>query len=365
MAEKAVLVDKLPPVKSHVASTPSPTAPEPVAPKPAKVSSEPIPPAFQLTAGEEKASSKKTASTKVESKKVTLKKAEPEILLADAQKPALEAEARTEEPSTAEITITPFQKATHTSFIFNLAIFGVVGVFFLSRGLNKKLDVRHTPMISYGAFLFALAFVYFYMKGVYTDFLWQETDAPALAIRSLSWMILAPVLFLLIANLLRTGKKEKQRFLMISGLAVLLFGSIGVSCLQDIGQGIRVTFTILSFLASIGACLLLFFAYRDFSDDLNPHVEKGFTIIVGVIAGGWFLYPWLNAASLFFNAPSVFLFLLNLVDLGLMAGVTYGVYESTAKVSEKIAVKPKAPMAPAAAKPKGPKPKAPAPRKAS
>ncbi|WOO42502.1 hypothetical protein [Rubellicoccus peritrichatus] len=374
MAEKAVLVDKLPPVKSNVASTPPPVEPKSVTvepksapiPEPVEIETmsinDPVPPAFQLAAGVDRSSTNK----KAQEKEVVIEKPvkpEPEILLADAQQPPIEGEALTKEPETQEASISGFQNVTYYTFILNLLVFGFVGIFFLSRGLNKKADVRHRPMINYGIFLLVLAFVYYYMKGAFASYLWGEIDSAPLAVRSLSWMILAPVLFLLIANLLRTGKAEQKRFLIISGLAVLLFGSIAISAVHDIGQGIRITFTILSFIASIGACFLLFLAYRDFSEDLNPHVAKGFTIIVGVIAGGWFLYPWLNAASVFFNAPSVFLFLLNFVDLGLMAGVTYGVYESTAKVSENIAVKPKAPVA---MKPQGPKPKAPpAPRKAS
>jgi hypothetical protein len=301
MAEKAVLVDKLPPVKAKQAPVAPARAPEP----------EPV------QAGEYTA-----------------------VLSGDAAT-LNTATAHTEEPAPGDVTITGFDKLTYQTFLLDLVAFGLMGVFFVAQAMRRRATVHFGAMIGFGAFLFVLAASFFLAKMRFADFLWGGSDTYNLLVRGVCWTILAPFLFVMLSRLIHVAKKDLPVYVVMFGMAAGLFFFIALSNFGSMPQGFQLVFALGSFTCSASLIVMLFFTLGSLpEEDVPENLRRGVTIIVLVIACGWFLYPFLNLLSRFLPSSSLYPFLLNLVDLVTVGLIAYGFYQGAGRKAARIVMKP-------------------------
>ncbi len=293
MAEKAVLVDKLPPVRSKA------DAPAPV----------------EAQQGEYKT-----------------------LLSGDTAQPVT---THTEEPAPAEVTITAFDKLTYQSFLLDLIVFGLMGTFFLAQAFRRRAQVHFGGMVGFGVFLYVLAASFFIAKSGYAEFLRGESESYNLLVRGVCWTILAPFLFVMLSRLIHVAKKDLPVYIVMFGMAAGLFFFIALSNFGSMPQGFQLVFALGSFTCSASLIVMLFFTLGSLpEEDVPENLRRGVTIIVLVIACGWFLYPFLNLLSRFLPSSSLYPFLLNLVDLVTVGLIAYGFYQGAGHQAARIVMKP-------------------------
>ena len=299
MAEKAVLVDKLPPVKK-----PAPTpAPEP----PAQVQAQ----------------------------------SDEYVPVLSGDHAATTVTAHEEEPASADVTITSFDKLTYQSFLLDLIVFGLMGTFFLAQAFRRRVQVHFGPMLGFGGFLYVLAASFFLAKMRYADFLWGHADTYNLLVRGVCWTFLAPFLFVMLSRLIHVAKKDLPVYVVMFGMAAGLFLFIALSNIGTLPEGFQFVFALGSFTCSASLIVMLFFTLGSLpEEDVPENLRRGVTTIILVIACGWFLYPFLNMLSRFLPSSSLYPFLLNLVDLVTVSLIAYGFYQGAGRKAARIVMKP-------------------------
>lgn len=286
----------------------------------------------------------------------------------------------------ADITISALQSITYYSFILSMILFGLAGIFFLTKALKEKTVVNFRAMIYFGSFLLVMGLSYFYMKGAYASFLWQEQGPLTLAFRGFAWVVFGPLLLWQVSNLVTFRAREKNYFYILLGIAGLMFALIGFAHVGDSGLIVKAVLSGLALTSSCALVLMLFRLYQRLPDLIPEAILQGFQLVLLTIILGWTFYPLLNLVSIFAPSHNVYLLLFNLVDLITFAGIIIGFYLSASKRKELFLVKPTfapnagggkaaprpskeedsseppadAAPAPAPRKPAGPKPKGPA-----
>lgn len=306
MAEKAVLVDKLPPVQK------AKPAPKPVAPKPVVTEKPAV-----TTASKPAPAPKPSPKVAAESKTATT--------------------AHTAEP---QVTITPFESVTYHSFLVDLVIFALAGTFFVGKAFKSRVAVHFNAMIGFGVFLYVLAASFVISKSRFADFLRGEADTYNLLVRGVIWTILAPALFIMLSQLIHVSKKDRPVYILMFVVAAGLFLFIALSNIAGLAQPVALILALGSFTCSAVLIIMLFFTLGSLPDEVPEHLKKGVTLIVLVIACGWFMYPFLNLLSRFVENSSLYPFLLNIVDLATVMLIAYGFYQGAGKKADRIVMKP-------------------------
>ncbi|GHC03192.1 bacteriorhodopsin [Cerasicoccus arenae] len=319
MAEKSTLVEKLPPL----AKAESPVAAAPTPPPAKPVVKTPIKPVAPVAKTNEKADTKTVAS-----KPVAEKKEEPVA-------------AVTVEETTppAQVTATATEYATYYSFLGDAVIWGCMGLFLFGKAFKDKKKVRFVSMATYGGLLIAIAFMFFIYSKTYASFLRGETGQPTLAMRGFCWAVFAPVLFYILSRVIKVPAQDKKLYLTMFGLGSGIFLFIGLSNLVS-GRLEQLGLSVFPFLFSGSLTLLLFYTLGRGASALQGKLKQGVSVIVFVIIGGWFLYPVINLLSHLTNSITLFSLALNLVDLVLLSGITFGLWESVSTRTDRILFKP-------------------------
>ncbi|MEM8550723.1 MAG: hypothetical protein AAGF10_08025, partial [Verrucomicrobiota bacterium] len=242
MSEKVVLVDKLPPTDSQV---------QPI--EPVSTAVVPLPSGLPNTSGREVS---QLPSVTVEREPVYVV---PEETMDAIDTAYTDINATTEEPATEPVQATGFQKITFYSYLFDLVLFGMLGVFFVAQGVRHKSTVRFKSMIGYGIFLFVLAGSYFIAKGSFNAFLWGEVEGISLMGRGITWMLLAPFLFYLLSGLIRVQPKDVPIYVTMFIVASALFAFIAISNIGGASFTVKLVFSLASFACSAALIAMLFF----------------------------------------------------------------------------------------------------------
>ncbi|MBC2593346.1 hypothetical protein H5P28_03640 [Ruficoccus amylovorans] len=245
------------------------------------------------------------------------------------------------EASSEPLTITPFDKLTYQSFLVDLVLFGLLGVFFLAQAFRRRAQVHFGEMVGFGIFLFVLAGSFFVAKSSFAEFLSGHSDTYNLVVRGACWTFLAPFLFVMLSRLIHVAKKDLPVYVVMFGMAAGVFFFIALSNLASVSQGLQLVFALGSFTCSASLIVMLFFTLGSLpEDDVPENLRRGVTVIVLVIACGWFLYPFLNLLSRFLPSSSLYPFLLNMVDLVTVVLIAYGFYQGAGRKAARIVMKP-------------------------
>ncbi|MEO0796320.1 MAG: hypothetical protein AAFX93_14215 [Verrucomicrobiota bacterium] len=248
-----------------------------------------------------------------------------------------ETTASTEVPS--DLTITGFQRATYFSFLGDSIIWGLVGMFFIAKAFKDKQTVQFATMAAYGGLLVAIGLMFFIYSKQFGGFLNGVGSEPSLALRGFGWMIFAPALFYVLSRAVRVPAQDKTLYLAMFGLAAGSFLFIGLSQLVS-GQLEQIGLSVFPILFSASLALLLFMTLTSGTAGIRGGAKRGITVIAYSIMVGWLLYPILNLVSLMGDNPTLYNFLLNIVDLAVLGCVTYGLWETVTSRRDRIALKP-------------------------
>jgi len=310
MAEKSTLVDKLPPV----AKADSPEKPESAPAKSATTSAAPA--AKQATKSSDSPAPK-------------------------ASDPQDETTAMTGMPDAPppEITISGMQKVTYYSFVGDAVIWGMLGVVLFGKAFKDKTKVRFVSMATYGGLLIAIGFMFFVNSKIYYQYLVGNADEPGFALRGFAWAIFAPVIFYVISRLVNVPASDKKLYLTMFGLASGIFLFIGLSHLVS-GRLEQMGLSVFPILFSASLTLLLFLTLGTGASALKGKLKRGVSTVVFVIIGGWFLYPLINLLSHLSANLTLFSLLLNGLDLIILSGLTFGLWQSMSTRTDRIMFKP-------------------------
>lgn len=348
MAENAVLVDKLPPVAKAQSTIPAPD-PKPVVVERAPAVVAPAPASRPVVVPKAPDILSAAPKQKPTSVYVPPSRDEPEDeIVVDSVlgvKSVLEADntevtATTEQVAKEDITITGFEEATYHSFWVDMVIFALMGTFFVAQAYRRRATVHFGSMIGFGAFLFVLAASFFVSKGRYADFLWQESDTNSLLARGFIWAVLAPTLFIMLSRLIHVSKKDRPIYVVMFIVASSVFIFIALSNISGISQPAALILALGSFACSAILIVMLFFTLGSLPEGVPENLHRGVTVIVLVIASGWFLYPFLNLLAKFLESTAVYPFLYNVVDVITVSLIAYGFYQGAGKKADRIVMKP-------------------------
>ncbi len=246
----------------------------------------------------------------------------------------------------SEVTISGLQSITYYSFILNLVLLGIAGIFFLTKAMREKEVVNFRAMVYFGGFLLVMSLTYFYMKGAYAAFLWDTRGPLTLAFRGFAWVLFGPLLLWQVSNLVTLRASEKNYFYIMLGIAGLMFGLIGLAHVGDPGLIRKAVLSGLALSTSCALVLMLFRLYQRLPDLIPEAILQGFQWVLLTIILGWTFYPLLNLVSIFVPSHNAYLLLYNLVDLATFAGIASGFYLSASKRKELFLVKPSFATAP-------------------
>lgn len=316
MAEKANLVEKLPPVAKADSPPAQPTTPA----KPAPTQPTPTPkPAAKPAA--------KTADTSTAAP--TAEKKQDDVV----------ATAQVESAPPSGLTITGMQKATYYSFVGDAVIWGLVGLVLFGKAFKDKAKINFVSMATYGGLLIAFGFLFFINSKTYYSYLVGENPEMALGLRGFGWMVFAPVLFFAISRLVKAPSSDKKFYVSMYVFAIGLFLFIGASQLMD-GRLEQIGLSVFPILFAVSLAFLMYMSLGSSSAAFKGALKQKAPVVVYAIIGGWIAYSVINLLS--HLAPNVTLYslMLNGLDFAILGGLTYGLWGGMASGTEKIQLRP-------------------------
>ncbi len=234
---------------------------------------------------------------------------------------------------------TAFTHATYYSFLGDAILWGCIGLFLFGKAFKDKAKVRFVSMATYGGLLIAVGFMFFILSKTYAGYIRGEAAEPGLGLRGFCWAVFAPVLFYVISRIIKVPAEDKKLYLTMFGLGSGIFLFIGLSHLVG-GRMEQLGLSVFPFLFSASLTMLLFMTLGQGASALRGKLKQGVSIVVFMIIGGWFLYPVINLLSHLTENMTFYNFALNILDLVLLAGITYGLWETMSSRTDRILFKP-------------------------